>query len=345
MEEQTTRPIDTALHRAIRFHDYDDVPALLQQGADPNAQDFKSSKRADRPLHTSVVNNDMRSTLHLIHAGADVNGQRDDGETPLHEAAICGFTEPLHSLLRFGANPCIADDEGKTPLFHGMSRWNRSVYNTLLRAGALADELEKNPRAANSLLRSLTEDKYTHMQPVLAELGESIVPAPLPENFDKAALLDVQQGEGGCNPRNIGFWRNFSQIAEGLAAMGTPFTAADLHLPEQGGNAHLLDYASHFFKEGEAVQVLAQHDIRLTPRDVVDTDGKARPYVQALQEAGALSRLFEPVVWQGLPRTAMQDCYRALCRSLGADVVKAQLPNYHQLLTHTELGNQPGRGR
>lgn len=345
MDEQTTRPIDTALHRAIRFHDYDDVPELLQQGADPNAQDFKSSKSADRPLHTSVVNNDMRSTLHLIHAGADVNGQRGDGETPLHQATICGFMEPLQSLLRFGANPRIADNEGKAPLFHGMSRWNRSVYNTLLRAGALADDMEKNPRAANSLLRSLPEDKYTHMQPVLAELGESIVPALLPENLDKAALLDVQQGEGGCNPRNIGFWRNFSQIAEGLAASGMPLAAADLHLPEQDGKAHLLDYASHFFKEGEAVQVLAQQGIRLTPRDLVTEEGNARPYVQALQQAGALSCLFEPELWQGQSRTAMQDCHRALCRSLGADVVKEQLPNYHQLLTHTELGNQPGRGR
>lgn len=54
--------------------------------------------------------------LALVHAGFDVNGQDDEGETPLHWAAFVGAEWTTMFLLRHGANPMIASYNGEQPL-------------------------------------------------------------------------------------------------------------------------------------------------------------------------------------------------------------------------------------
>ena len=52
----------------------------------------------------------------LLDNGAEVNATDDEGETPLHEAALTGIPQNVRLLLAAGANPQCRNNSGYTPL-------------------------------------------------------------------------------------------------------------------------------------------------------------------------------------------------------------------------------------
>lgn len=72
----------TPLHVAAENGDAEDVTALVNDGADPNAQD----KGGRTPLHVAAQEGHAEAVTALINAGADRNAQDNYGLTPLDVA-------------------------------------------------------------------------------------------------------------------------------------------------------------------------------------------------------------------------------------------------------------------
>ncbi|XP_064114535.1 ankyrin-1-like isoform X2 [Macrobrachium nipponense] len=64
-----------------------------------------------------------------------VNMTSEDGQTPLHRAAINNQAWIIPTLLRNGADPEFYDDAGFTPLFHTITRQSLECFETLLESG------------------------------------------------------------------------------------------------------------------------------------------------------------------------------------------------------------------
>ena len=61
---------------------------------------------------------DIEKVRKLLQAGANVNLQDKNGETPLYKASRNGYTNIVRLLLDAGANPNIQDNGGQTALMN-----------------------------------------------------------------------------------------------------------------------------------------------------------------------------------------------------------------------------------
>jgi len=115
----------TALHGACYWGQTEVARLLLERGAGPDAV-MKDDFLQIRPLGCAVAAPDIPSPsdreenvlevveLLLTH-GADVNGRRKDGLTPLHSAAYRGHLKVIHYLLDHGADPNVTGYTGEGP--------------------------------------------------------------------------------------------------------------------------------------------------------------------------------------------------------------------------------------
>jgi uncharacterized protein len=94
----------TALHYACFFGGAPAVAALLEAGADPDADAVSPPVR---PLHSAAAAKDAEAIRLLLEAGADPNAKEAAGFTPL-QAATRNDDEPsVALLLRYGADPAL----------------------------------------------------------------------------------------------------------------------------------------------------------------------------------------------------------------------------------------------
>lgn len=339
--------MDGKLIDALQWGREDAVVEWLAQGASPNAVDTGNTA-ADRALHKASRRRGSPSLRNLLMAGAEVDMRSGTGATALHTAALSGHAPHITTLLRHGADVTLTLENGSTPLHYGASCKKTEALQALLLGGAELDATNDEGKTALDVAERRGSEHQMRMRDAAKALGESIVPAALPDILPAKAdlLAATPEQQGQFNLHNIGFWQQFGQVLDGLQQAGTPLSHADLQLPEQEGNAHLLDYASRFFAEKQVLAALGERGIRLDRSDLMGVDGQPRPYVQAMHEAGTLGQLFTRELWQGQSRDAMQDCHRALSQHFGAEEVQQQLRHYHQLLAATGLSTpQAGRGR
>ena len=96
----------TPLHLASYYGNVEIVRLILDHGADPevNAEGEKPLHRVSYGKYRSQEDG-VRVAQLLLERGADVNGRRNDHQTPLHLASYSGNVEIVRLLLDHGADP------------------------------------------------------------------------------------------------------------------------------------------------------------------------------------------------------------------------------------------------
>uniref|UniRef100_A0A7R9VBX9 Ankyrin repeat domain-containing protein n=1 Tax=Chlamydomonas euryale TaxID=1486919 RepID=A0A7R9VBX9_9CHLO len=84
----------------------------------------------------------------LLSEGADVNGQTEDGRSPLMSAVGEGHLDVVWLLLRSGADTEVRDSDEYTPLILAAERGHIDMARLLLISGAQRDAVDKGGRTA-----------------------------------------------------------------------------------------------------------------------------------------------------------------------------------------------------
>ncbi|PSS01013.1 hypothetical protein PHLCEN_2v4088 [Hermanssonia centrifuga] len=99
------------------------VETLLESGADVHK---------GYPLHRAAFQGDVVALVSLVHAGADISRQDDDGKTPLHDAAYYAQDRFVEELIRIGGDNLhldVLDHYGNTAL--DTARTRREYYDEM----------------------------------------------------------------------------------------------------------------------------------------------------------------------------------------------------------------------
>ena len=139
----------TALMRAARDGEKDDLETLLKHGVDVNARD----KFGWTALIYASARGDLPNVKALLEAKADVNAQAEGQYTALMAAVQYDHDSMVKLLLSRGADPNVATKEGKTAIEFASGR--KRTIETLKNAGA--KEQMTAPKPADPLLGTRTK--------------------------------------------------------------------------------------------------------------------------------------------------------------------------------------------
>ena len=183
----------TALLRAAGGGHLDTVQALLARGADPQL----AAHTGATPLSAAVSMRQGEIVERLLEAGAQLE-QRLPGEvTVLMLAAALGLPDLCARLLTAGANIQAADAQGLSPLhcaaLFGFTARDRSrllaLFDTLLLAGAEPDAMAAGGVTPLLLLLGARAEPGT-------ACDEDVVLAALDQLLDEEVSLDAQDPRG-----------------------------------------------------------------------------------------------------------------------------------------------------
>ena len=125
----------TALHLAAYCDRPVTLTALIEAGADVNAQDSEGTTL----LSFAAQGDNPMIVMELIKAGADVNLAMRAGTTPLLIAAHHGYEGCVVALIQAGADVHRRADTGMTPIILAIDNKHEKIVKLLRQLGARDD--------------------------------------------------------------------------------------------------------------------------------------------------------------------------------------------------------------
>ncbi len=142
----------------------------------------------------------------LIAKGADVNAKRDDGETPLHQAASKGRKEIIELLITKGADVSAKSDDGWTPLHQAAYKGHKEIAELLI---------DKGPD-----VNAMSDDGWTPLHQAAYEGHKEIAELLIDKGADVNAMSDI-----GRTPLYWAADSGYKEIIELLIAKGADVNA------------------------------------------------------------------------------------------------------------------------
>ena len=152
----------------------------VQQSADPVAHQSDPISEVDSALLDAAKEGNIEAVKQHLVNGADVNA-KDDGWTPLHNAAGYSTKEMVELLISNGANVNAKNDDGWTPLHDAATK---EVAELLIAKGADVEAKDK--------------DDWTPLHKATFGGHKEMVELLIAEGADVNA-----KGEDGWTPLNI----------------------------------------------------------------------------------------------------------------------------------------------
>ena len=159
---------DPRLVEAARSRDWDTVALLLQQDLDVDTPQADGATA----LHWTAHWNHLEALEALIDAGADVNAENDLGATPLWVACANRNTGIVQRLLAAGANPDGGLHSGETLLMRCTYTGDPAAVGALLAHGADVDAAE--PSRGQTALMWAAATRHPDVTRVLIEHGAAV---------------------------------------------------------------------------------------------------------------------------------------------------------------------------
>ena len=157
--------------KAVRDADGDKATKALQGTGVTivNTRDYSTGESA---LAITIKRRDMTWTSFLLGKGANPNIRDNQGNAPLHSAAMLGFTEGAELLIKQGAQVNLANNSGETPLIIAVQQRDLATVRLLLNNGA-------NPKLQDRIAGKSARD-YAADDPRGAAVLKLIDQAPPP---------------------------------------------------------------------------------------------------------------------------------------------------------------------
>ncbi len=174
------------LHDASRDGDLERVRALIDAGADLDAQ----GDNGETPLNTAILEGHKSVATLLIDRGGDIQARNKGGFTPLHAAAYVNAVEIAEQLLGKGAD--VNDQRNKAgvaPLSVASEQGHADVAKVLINHGA---ELESGERNGYT---PLTRALWRGQKEVIALLQKSGAKCQALEILEEPAYSECVAGQ------------------------------------------------------------------------------------------------------------------------------------------------------
>ncbi len=127
----------TAIHMAIGGYDpykatkLDSIARILIRQEGERVARVRDA-RGRTLLHIAALHGNLRLACLLVHNGAKINAQDNEGNTPLHLAPIDFSAQQMRNrLLEWHADVSITNNQGQTPLSRNIGLWHYLIEEML----------------------------------------------------------------------------------------------------------------------------------------------------------------------------------------------------------------------
>ena len=294
------------VHYFVRTKNLRGVQKCIEKGIPVSVKDDEGKTPLDFAFQDINDSISVEIAAELIMAGAEevetecsyfqdaiaarnVNTRFDDGQTPLHLAAIMGHTAIVNYLLQHEAETSVQDSSGATPLHEAVRYGNVEIAAALLAAGAnpnARDNLGKTPVMLAMPAATLSES-YSLLVSYQADLsqkdmyGDTVlhIAAMMNINPDVMSILinngaDINaRNKEGVTPLEIAVQKQNIAIVRLLTSSG-----ANIHTQDTNGHSPL---SMAFASSNEMLEAV----VNSTNATSQDSDGNTPLHIALLTDA------------------------------------------------------------